>query len=137
MAAQLNDLAPWGSILLSENMNYIFKSIVILLSNIFAPCTLWPLYMWLWFPLLPGRCMLVVTLSVLSLIVDLVSKERKQPIMHLPSWKLFLAANLIICTCTKIVVSRVNWFYHLFESKVWITLSDVWCSVIDGAFLVY
>lgn len=86
---------------------------------------------------LPGRCMLVVTLSVLSLIVDLVSKERKQPIMHLPSWKLFLAANLIICTCTKIVVSRVNWFYHLFESKVWITLSDVWCSVIDGAFLVY
>lgn len=60
-------------------------------------------------------CMLVVTLSVLSLIVDLVSKERKQPIMHLPSWKLFLAANLIICTCTKIVVSRTSEYIPLHE----------------------
>ena len=52
--------------------------------------------------------MLVVILSVLSLTVDLVTKEPKQAILTLPSWKLFLAANLIICTCTKVVVSRVN-----------------------------
>lgn len=124
MAAQLNDLAHRCLVQLQITWFICACSKSVLtsnhcISNLFAPCTLWPLCVWLYFPLLPGRCMLVVTLSVLSLTVDLVSKERKQPIMHLPSWKLFLAANLIICTCTKIVVSRVNWIYHLFESMVW------------------
>ncbi|XP_056014198.1 uncharacterized protein LOC125674968 isoform X1 [Ostrea edulis] len=60
-------------------------------------------------------CMLVVVLSVLSLIVDLVTKERKQTILTLPSWKLFLAANLIISICTKIVVSRNAEYIPLHE----------------------
>ncbi|XP_061169232.1 uncharacterized protein LOC133178545 [Saccostrea echinata] len=60
-------------------------------------------------------CMLVVLLSVLSLVVDLVTKERKQPILTLPSWKLFLAANLIICICTKVVVSRNSEYIPLHE----------------------
>ncbi|XP_062611200.1 uncharacterized protein LOC134273049 [Saccostrea cucullata] len=59
--------------------------------------------------------MLVVLLGVLSLIVDLVTKERKQPILTLPSWKLFLAVNLVICICTKVVVSRNSEYIPLHE----------------------
>ena len=54
------------------------------------------------------RCMVLVVLSVMSLILDLIMKERKQPLMSVPSWKLFLGANMVICFCLKLVISMVS-----------------------------
>lgn len=48
-------------------------------------------------------CVVLVVLSQVSLIMDLITKEKKQGILQVPSWKLFLGANLTVSVCLKIL----------------------------------
>lgn len=48
-------------------------------------------------------CVVLVVLSQVSLISDLITKDKKTPILMVPAWKLFLAANLTVSVCLKIL----------------------------------
>ncbi|XP_033741043.1 uncharacterized protein LOC117327911 [Pecten maximus] len=48
-------------------------------------------------------CVVLVMLSQVSLISDLVTKDRKTAILKVPAWKLFLAANLTVSVCLKVL----------------------------------
>ncbi|OWF37662.1 hypothetical protein KP79_PYT07874 [Mizuhopecten yessoensis] len=48
-------------------------------------------------------CVVLMVLSQVSLLSDLITKDRKQAILHVPAWKLFLAANLTVSVCLKIL----------------------------------
>ncbi|XP_060085782.1 uncharacterized protein LOC132565172 [Ylistrum balloti] len=48
-------------------------------------------------------CVVLMVLSQVSLITDLITKDKKEPILAVPAWKLFLAANLTISVCLKIL----------------------------------